>query len=104
RGPNMAIDTACSSSLVAVQLAAQSLRNRECDVALAGAVHLAIAPDIMLFLSQAKVLSPDGRCKTFDALADGFGRGEGCGAIVLKRLSDALAGGDRVLALLRGGA
>jgi acyl transferase domain-containing protein/acyl carrier protein len=104
RGPNMAIDTACSSSLVAVQLAVQSLRNRDCDLALAGAVHLAIAPDVTLFLSQARVLSPDGRCKTFDSRADGFGRGEGCGTVVLKRLSDAVADGDRVLALIRGAA
>ncbi len=104
RGPNMAIDTACSSSLVAVQLAVQSLRNRDCDLALAGAVHLAIAPDVTLFLSQARVLSPDGRCKTFDAHADGFGRGEGSGTVVLKRLSDAVANGDRVLALIRGAA
>ena len=104
RGPNMAVDTACSSSLVAVQLAVQSLRARDCDLALAGAVHLAIAPDVTLFLSQARVLSPDGRCKTFDRRADGFGRGEGCGTVVLKRLSDALADGNRVLALIRGAA
>ena len=104
RGPNMAIDTACSSSLVAVQLAAQSLRAGECDLALAAAVHLAIAPEITIFLSRARVLSRDGRCKTFDERADGFGRGEGCGAVVLKRLSDAVADGDRILALIRGGA
>lgn len=104
RGPNMAIDTACSSSLVAIHQACQSLRVGDCDLALAGGVHLVISPEVTIFLSRARVLSPDGRCKTFDAAADGFGRGEGCGMIVLKRLSDALRDRDTILALIRGSA
>ncbi|MFH0997755.1 MAG: type I polyketide synthase [Pseudomonadota bacterium] len=104
RGPNMAIDTACSSSLVAIHQACQSLRTGDCNLALAGGVHLVISPEITIFLSRAHVLSPDGRCKTFDAAADGFARGEGCGMIVLKRLSDALKDRDTILALIRGSA
>ncbi len=104
RGPNLAIDTACSSSLVAIHQACQSLRVGDCDLALAGGVQLVISPEITIFLSRAHVLSPDGRCKTFDAAADGFGRGEGCGMIVLKRLSDALKDRDTILALIRGSA
>ncbi|MFH0729430.1 MAG: SDR family NAD(P)-dependent oxidoreductase [Pseudomonadota bacterium] len=104
RGPNMAIDTACSSSLVAIHQACQSLRAGDCDLALAGGVHLIISPEITVFLSRAHVLSPDGRCKTFDAAADGFARGEGCGMIVLKRLSDAVRDRDTILALIRGSA
>lgn len=104
RGPNMAIDTACSSSLVAIHQACQSLRAGDCDLALAGGVHLIISPEITIFLSRAHVLSSDGRCKTFDAAADGFSRGEGCGMIVLKRLSDAVADRDTILALIRGSA
>ena len=101
-GPAMAVDTACSSSLVAVHLACQSLRHRECDLALAGGVNLILAPEGNVILSRARMLSPDGRCKTFDAGADGYVRGEGCGVVVLKRLSDAVAAGDRVLAVIRG--
>ncbi len=104
RGPNMVIDTACSSSLVVIHQACQSLRVGDCDLALAGGVHLVISPEITIFLSRAHVLSPDGRCKTFDAAADGFARGEGCGMIVLKRLSDALKDRDTILALIRGSA
>ena len=104
RGPNLALDTACSSSLVAVHLACQSLRNKECRVALAGGVHLSIQPAVGVFLSRAKALAPDGSCKAFDAAADGFGRGEGCGMIVLKRLSDAVRDGDRVVCVIRGSA
>ncbi len=103
-GPSLSIDSACSSSLVAVHLACQSLRNQECDMALAGGVSLIIAPEVMISLSQVGFLAPNGRCKTFDASADGFGRGEGCGVVVLKRLTDALAAGDHVLALIRGSA
>ncbi|HKB11600.1 MAG TPA: polyketide synthase, partial [Vicinamibacterales bacterium] len=77
-GPNMAIDTACSASLVAVHVACQSLRLRECDTALAGGVQLMLSPEVTLFLSRARALSPDGRCRTFDAAANGYGRGEGC--------------------------
>ena len=103
-GPSMAVDTACSSSLVAVHLACQSLRARECDVALAGGVNVILLPELSINFSKARMLSADGRCKTFDASADGYVRGEGCGVVVLKRLSDAVAAGDRILALVRGSA
>ncbi|GFZ92562.1 type I polyketide synthase [Okeania sp. KiyG1] len=101
-GPNMAVETACSSSLVSVHLACQSLRQGECNLALAGGVNLLLSPKFSIVFSQAKMLSPDGRCKTFDASANGYVRGEGCGIIVLKRLSDAMANGDNILAVLRG--
>ncbi|HXA48686.1 MAG TPA: beta-ketoacyl synthase N-terminal-like domain-containing protein, partial [Candidatus Acidoferrum sp.] len=104
RGPSMAVDTACSSSLLAVHLACQSLRNEECDLALAGGVNLVLVPEITVSCCRFRMLSPDGRCKTFDAAANGYVRGEGCGMIVLKRYSDALADGDHVLALVRGSA
>ena len=104
QGPNLAIDTACSSSLVAVHLACQSLRARESDLALACGTQLILSPEVTIFLSRARALAPDGRCKTFDASANGFGRGEGCGVVVLKRLSDALKHGDNILALIRGSA
>jgi acyl transferase domain-containing protein/NADPH:quinone reductase-like Zn-dependent oxidoreductase/short-subunit dehydrogenase len=104
RGPAVALDTACSSSLVAVHLAGQALRNQECDVALAGGVNLALTPHFTMATSKMHLMAADGRCKTFDARADGFVRGEGCGAVVLKRLSDAARDGDTVLAVLRGSA
>ncbi len=104
RGPSISVDTACSSSLVAVHLACQSLRYGESDVALAGGVSLMITPNLMVSLSKVGFMAPDGRCKTFDASADGFGRAEGCGVVVLKRLADAVKDGDRVLALIRGSA
>ena len=104
QGPCVTLDTACSSSLVAVHLACQSLRWRECQMALAGGVNVILSPNIFIALSKASMLAADGRCKTFDASADGYGRGEGCGVVVLKRLSDALADGDRILALVRGSA
>ena len=104
RGPAVAVDTACSSSLVAVHLACQSLRLRESDLALAGGVQLSLSPFTGIALSKWSALSPRGRCKTFDAGADGFVRGEGCGVVVLKRLADALRDGDRVLAVVRGSA
>ncbi|MBU0485486.1 MAG: SDR family NAD(P)-dependent oxidoreductase [Proteobacteria bacterium] len=103
-GPCMSIDTACSSSLVALHLACQSLRNRECSMALAGGVGLILTPEPAISFSKARMLAPDGRCKTFDATADGYGRGEGCGVVVLKRLADAIADGDNILALVRGSA
>src|SRR6202041_2527760 len=103
-GPSVAIDTACSGSLVAVHLACQSLRAKECRVALAGGVNLILTPEISINLSKAHMLAKDGRCKTFDRAADGYGRAEGCGLVVLKRLSDALADGDRIRALIRGSA
>ena len=100
----MAVDTACSSSLVAVHLASQSLRLRECNVALAAGVNLILSPEMTINLCKARMLSPDGRCKTFDEAANGFVRSEGCAVIVLKRLSDALANNDNILALIRGSA
>jgi acyl transferase domain-containing protein/SAM-dependent methyltransferase len=103
-GPSLTVDTACSSSLVAVHLACQSLRNGECRVALAGGVNLMLSPAATVKASRARMLAVDGRCKTFDAAADGYVRGEGCGVVVLRRLSDALADGDRVLAVIRGSA
>ncbi len=104
QGPNLAIDTACSSSLVSVHLACQSLRSKECNLALAGGVNLMLAPQTSVVLSKMRALAPDGRCKTFDAGADGYGRGEGCGIVLLKRLSDAEKDGDNILALIRGSA
>lgn len=104
QGPSITIDTACSSSLVAVHQAVQSLRRGETRMALAGGVNTILSPEIFIALSRAHMLAPDGRCKTFDASADGFARGEGCGVIVLKRLLDAQADGDRVLAVIRGSA
>jgi acyl transferase domain-containing protein len=104
QGPSVAVDTACSSSLVALHLACQGLRLGECDMALAGAVNLILAPEMNINFSKARMMAPDGRCKTFDAAADGYVRGEGCGVLVLKRLSDAQAQGDRVLAVVRGSA
>ncbi len=101
-GPSITLDTACSSSLVTIHLACQSLRRRETDLALAGGVNLMLSPEMTITLTKAYMMAPDGRCKTFDASANGYVRGEGCGLVVLKRLSDALAGGDRILALLRG--
>ncbi len=104
RGPALTIDTACSSSLVAAHLAVQSLRAGECDLALAGGVNLVLSPEITLALCQLRALSPSGRCRTFSAGADGYVRGEGCGLLVLKRLSDAVADGSRVVAIIHGSA
>ncbi len=101
-GPSMAIDTACSSSLVALHLACQSLRSRETNACLVGGVHLILSPEVMVSFSQARMLAADGRSKTFDASADGYSRGEGCGVVVLKRLTDAIADGDRVLGVVKG--
>jgi acyl transferase domain-containing protein len=102
QGPSLALDTACSSSLVAVHLACQSLRTQECDLALAGGVNLMLSPDSSIFLSKARALAPDGRCKTFDSRANGYSRSEGCGMLVLRRLSDSLAHRENVLAVIRG--
>jgi acyl transferase domain-containing protein/SAM-dependent methyltransferase len=104
QGPSVSIDTACSSSLVAVHLAVQSLRSRESDMALAGGVNLIIAPEGNINFSKAQMMAFDDHCKTFDADADGYVRGEGCGMVVLKRLSDALAAGDPVQAVILGSA
>ncbi len=103
-GPCLSVDTACSSSLVAVHLAIRSLRAGECSMALVGGVSALAAPDMSVNCSRARMLAPDGRCKTFDASADGYARAEGCGVIVLKRLSDAERDGNRIYAVLRGSA
>ena len=104
RGPSLAVDTACSSALVAIHLACQSLRSGESDLALAGGVNLNLTPEEFIALSFLGVMAADGRCKTFDARADGFVRGEGCGVLALKRLGDAEAGGDNIVGLIRGSA
>ncbi|MDR3538269.1 MAG: polyketide synthase, partial [Acetobacteraceae bacterium] len=104
QGPAMVVDTACSSSLVALHLAVQALRARECGLALAGGVNLTLTPELTINFTKARMLAADGRCKTFDASADGYVRGEGCGVLVLKLLSEAEASGDRVLAVIRGSA
>ncbi|MFJ3793111.1 beta-ketoacyl synthase N-terminal-like domain-containing protein [Kitasatospora sp. NPDC090091] len=103
-GPAVTVDTACSSSLVSVHLARQALARRECDVALAGGVNLVLSPRATRLHRLAGTLSPDGRCSPFDARANGFTRGEGCGVLVLKRLEDARRDGDRVHAVIRGSA
>lgn len=104
KGPSMAIDTACSSSLVALHLACQSLRRGECRMALTGGVNLILSPEMTIAFSKAQMMSPDGHCKTYDATANGYVRGEGCGLLVLKRLTDAIADGDEILALVKGSA
>ena len=103
-GPAMAIDTACSSSLVAIHQAAAGLQRREADLVLAGGVHASFAGRPLELRANAGMLSPTGQCWTFDAAADGFVSGEGCGLIVLKRLSDAKADGDRIWAVIPGSA
>jgi acyl transferase domain-containing protein/acyl carrier protein/2-polyprenyl-3-methyl-5-hydroxy-6-metoxy-1,4-benzoquinol methylase len=104
QGVTVQLDTSCSSSLLAVHIACQSLRSGECNLALVGGVNLILSPLLTIGFSKLKALSPDGRCKTFDAAANGFSRGEGCGIAVLKRLSDAIADGDNILAVIRGSA
>lgn len=104
QGPSISIDTACSSSLVSIHYAIKSLRTGECRMALAGGVNAILTPDVTITLSKAKMMAADGRCKVFDAAADGFVRSEGCGILVLKRLKDAEADGDNILAVIRGSA
>ncbi|WP_394847043.1 amino acid adenylation domain-containing protein [Pendulispora brunnea] len=104
RGPSLSVDTACSSSLVAVHLACQSLRSGECATAIAGGVNALLAPEWFVVLSRARMLSPDGRCKTFSRDADGYARAEGGAAVVLKRLSDAIAHRDHIYGVIRGSA
>jgi acyl transferase domain-containing protein/NADPH:quinone reductase-like Zn-dependent oxidoreductase/acyl carrier protein len=104
QGPSVAVDTACSSSLVAIHQACQALRLGECDLALAGGANVLLTPATMITFSSAHMLAPDGRCKTFDAAADGYVRGEGCGVIVIKRLEDAISDGDHIRAVIRGSA
>jgi len=103
-GPALSVDTACSSSLVSVHCACGSLINGECDMALAGGVNMMLSPWAIIPLCTMGALAKDGRCKPFDASGDGYGRAEGCGMVVLKRLSDARRDGDSVLAVIRGGA
>lgn len=104
QGPNVSVDTACSSSLVTTHLACQGLRNRECELALAGGVNMILAPEPMIERCKARMLATDGWCKTFDATADGYVVGEGCGIVVLKRLTDAQRDGDPILAVILGSA
>lgn len=104
QGPAISLDTACSSSLVAIHLACSSLRAGESAMALAGGVNLILSPDNGIAFCKLRMLAADGYCKSFDAAADGFSEGEGCGVVVLKRLSDAMADGDRILAIIRGSA
>ncbi|HEX8700828.1 MAG TPA: SDR family NAD(P)-dependent oxidoreductase [Myxococcaceae bacterium] len=104
QGPCLSVDTACSSSLVALHLACQSLRSGESDLALAGGVNLILSPLSMEVVARTQALSPDGRCRAFDARANGFVRGEGCGVVVLKRLSEAVRDGDRIWAVVKGSA
>ena len=102
QGPSMTLDTVCSSSLVAVHLACQSLRSKEADLALVGGVNLIVSPETSIALSHMGALAPDGYSKAFDASANGYARGEGCGMVVLARLSDALVNRDNILAVIRG--
>ncbi|MFT4042003.1 MAG: type I polyketide synthase [Gordonia sp. (in: high G+C Gram-positive bacteria)] len=104
RGPAVAVDTACSSSLVSLHLACQSLRSRETDLGVAGGVNLIQRPETQLALGKWGMLSPRGHCNAFDVAADGFVRGEGAGVVILKRLTDAVRDGDRVVAVIRGSA
>ena len=104
QGPCMSVETACSSSLTAIHLACQSLRNGESNLAVAGGVNLMLSPLTTKLLLRTQALSPDGRCKTFDSRANGFVRGEGCGIVLLKRLSDAERDGDSIIAIIRGSA
>jgi myxalamid-type polyketide synthase MxaE and MxaD len=101
-GPSITVDTACSGSLVSVEMACQSIRRGECDIALAGGVQLNLIPDTTIFFSKAGALSETGRCKTFDAEADGIARGEGAGVILLKPLYKAIKDGDHIYAVIRG--
>ncbi|MBA2114723.1 type I polyketide synthase [Bremerella alba] len=102
RGPSIAVDTACSSSLVSAHLACQGLQSGETDLAVAAGVNMILTPEGTITFCQARMMAPDGRCKTFDASADGYVRGEGCGAVILKRLRDAERDGDRILAVIHG--
>ncbi len=104
RGPSLSVDTACSSSLVAVHLAANSLKQGECKLAIVAGVNLILSPELTQTFTEAGMMAEDGRCKTFDQDADGYVRGEGCGVIILKPLTNAIADGDNILALIKGSA
>ena len=104
QGPSLIVDTACASSLVSLHIACNSLLARECDIAIAGGTNLTLDPATYIGLSSSRMLSPDGHCKTFDASANGYARGEGLGILILKRLSDAEKDRDRILAVIKGSA
>jgi acyl transferase domain-containing protein len=104
RGPSMAVDTACSSSLVAVHLACRSIINNECAIAIAGGVNAILTPEMHIMFSQAGLMAPDGRCKTFDASADGYVRSEGCGIVILKSFTKAVEDGDHIWGIIKGSA
>lgn len=104
QGPCLTIDTACSSSLVAIDAAREKILGGKCNMAIVGGVNAIIDPNFTVKLCKAKMLSPTSRCHSFDADADGYARGEGCGVVILKRLSDAQRDGDPILALIRGSA
>ena len=101
KGPSVALDTACSSSLVSVHAACGALRHGECELAIAGGVNLILSPDISMALASGNMLADDGRCKTFDDSANGYGRGEGCGVVILKTERQAKEAGDKILALIK---
>src|SRR5690606_13472014 len=101
-GPSLSIDTACSSSLVALHEACESLRAGECSMALAGGVNLVLDPAVTAGLASAGMMAADGRCKTFSELADGYGRGEGCGVLLLKPLDQARQDNDRIFGVILG--
>ena len=102
RGPCFTLDTACSSSLVALHLACQSLRTGDCDIAIVGGTSLLLNPEWFLTLSNQGFLSPDGKCKSFDESGNGYGRGEGFGCVILKRVDEAISAGDPIRAVIRG--
>ena len=102
KGPSITMDTACSSSLVALHLACQSLLVGDSAIAIVGGTNLLLNPEMFMYLSNQAFLSPDGKCKSFDESADGYGRGEGFGCVVLKRVDDAISEGDPIRAVIRG--
>jgi acyl transferase domain-containing protein len=104
RGPSVAVDTICSSALVAVHYACQSLHSGDTDLCIVGGINLILSPEGTIGCSQARLLAPDGRCKAFDASANGYVRSEGCGLVVIKRLSDALRDRDNIQAIIKGSA
>jgi hybrid polyketide synthase/nonribosomal peptide synthetase FtdB len=104
RGPSLTLDTACSSSLVALHYACRSLAARECDAAFAGGVSVMTRPEFPIIMSKGRFLSHHGECHAYDESAAGYGRGEGAGLLLLKRLEDALAAGDSIYAVVRGSA
>lgn len=101
KGPSMAVDTACSSSFTALYLAATALRNQQCDMAIVGGIHLSLCPESFVGLTKANMLSATGQCSSFDSKADGFVRSEGCGVVIVKRLSDAIRDNNKIYALIK---